>query len=95
MIAIDSLYPMRDHTGTIAALKNILRRGGQIALFCTHLSEASGEGTWAGAVVGRTRLAPARKAALRKSREGTTNISRPGGSRLRHPGERRGFSRPN
>lgn len=44
VIAIDSLYPVRDHNKTIAAFKNILRRDGQMGLFYTHFSEAPGTG---------------------------------------------------
>jgi len=44
VIAIESLYPIKDHINTIATFKDILRPGGQMGLFHTHFSETHGVG---------------------------------------------------
>lgn len=44
IIAIDSLYPIKDHTQTLAAFKALLGPAGQMGLFYTHFSDAPGVG---------------------------------------------------
>ena len=44
VIAIDSLYPIKDHTQALATFKTLLRSGGRMGLFYTHFSDAPGVG---------------------------------------------------
>jgi cyclopropane fatty-acyl-phospholipid synthase-like methyltransferase len=44
VIAIESLYPITDHTPTLAAFKKLLHPDGQMGLFYTHFSDSPGTG---------------------------------------------------